>query len=389
MDTLSSRGCEVFFVLVKFEGLCYLFADNMNKLANTWLPLLLTFWLLLVACPKSPSSSLNHVPTVTVSTFVDSYDDSKGNTVQFKQPRGMTIDKAGNLYVADTDNNRICKVTPEGKISILAGSTYKKNNESFADGPGSDALFAGPSDIAIDAKGNLYVADYFNNRIRKVTPKGEVSTFAGNGEHGMADGQGSTAEIPWPSGVALDAKGNLYVADGYNRIRKVTPKGEVSTLAGSNEENNEGFADGKGSAALFHMPTNMVLDTAGNLYVVDSYNHRIRKVTPEGEVSTFAGSGEQGIADGKGIAAQFRVARGITMDVAGNLYVIDNHHIRKVTPEGEVSLFAGGAAWNSWGYADGPGSAALFYGPSDITIDAKGNLYVLETKGRIRKITLE
>ena len=331
------------------------------------------------------AAPFGYVPTVTVSTFVDVA--GPGSEAGFSQPQGIAVDKAGNLYVADTRNNRICKRTPEGKISTFAGST-----QGFADGPGNRAKFDWPEGITLDAAGNLYVADRFNNRIRKVTPEGEVSTLAGfDGHLGYADGPGSTAEFQWPSGIAMDKAGNLYVADeGNERIRKITPEGEVSTLAGSTDEHgNGGFADGPGSAAKFNLPSDIAVDTAGNLYVVDQWNHRIRKVTPEGEVSTLAGSGEQGTADGKGSAAQFRVPRGITLDAEGNLYVIDNHHIRKVTLEGEVSLLAGGAAWNDWGLVDGPGSVARFDSPSNLTLDAEGNLYVLERSGRIRKLTLE
>jgi len=182
-----------------------------------------------------------------------------------------------------------------------------------------------------------------NDRIRKVTQKGEVSTLAG-GEHGFADGQGSTAQFRLPHGIAIDAVGNLYVTDTWNhRIRKVTPKGEVSTLAGSIagatedyfvEEN--GFADGQGSTAQFNNPTGITIDAAGNLYVTDSYNNSIRKITSRGEVSTLAGSVDEkglgGFADGEGNVARFNEPSGITIDAVGNLYVTDywNQCIRKI-----------------------------------------------------------
>jgi sugar lactone lactonase YvrE len=251
----------------------------------------------------------------------------------FWRPHGITIDAAGNLYVAETNNSRIRKVTPKGEVSTLAGSEM-----GFADGSGSDARFYIPEGIAIDATGNLYVADTYNNRIRKVTPKGKVSTLAGSGEEGFADGQGNTAQFNRPSGIAIDAAGNLYVADFWNsRIRKITVKGEVSTLAGSDEE---GLADGQGSSARFDGPSGITIDAAGNLYVTDVRNNRIRMVTSEGEVSTLAGSDSidpdedevGGFADGEGSVAKFDGPSGIAIDAAGNLYVSDsnNYRIRKI-----------------------------------------------------------
>jgi len=215
--------------------------------------------------------------------------------------------------------------------TFAGGGPLGSDGGGLADGQGSAARFKFPAGIAIDATGNLYVAEENNHRIRKITPKGEVSTFAGSGPTGLgnggfADGQGSSSQFRLPSGIAIDAAGNLYVAD-YNRIRKVTPKGEVSTLAGG----KQGFADGQGSAAQFNSPFGIAIDKAHNLYVADTFNHSIRKVTTEGEVSTLAG-GEEGFADGQGSASKFRLPSGIAIDAAGNLYVADtkNHRIRKI-----------------------------------------------------------
>jgi DNA-binding beta-propeller fold protein YncE len=270
--------------------------------------------------------------TVLVSTLAGGeggFADGIGSDARFLGPSGIAIDAAGNLYVADMGNNRIRKITPAGEVSTLAGG-----EEGFAGGIGGDAkfdwpfgIFDWPFGIASDAAGNLYVADTENHRIRKITPAGEVSTFAG-GEYGLADGVGGAAMFKRPFGIASDAAGNLYVADTENhRIRKITPAGEVSTLAGS----EEGFADGFGSDAKFDWPSGIASDAAGNLYVADTENHRIRKITPAGEVSTLAGS-EEGFADGVGSDARFYHPSGIAIDAAGNLYVADpwNHRIRKI-----------------------------------------------------------
>jgi len=302
------------------------------------------------------------------------FADGRGSAARFNSPSGITIDAVGNLYVADSDNYRIRKVTPEGEVSTLAGG-----ERGLTDGRGCNAQFFYPSSIAIDAAGNLYVTD--RHCIRKVTPEGEVSTFVGDNDRGFADGQGQNARFNYPSGITIAATGNFYVADAWNnRIRKVTPDGEVSTLAGSRVL---GFTDGQGSAVRFYEPHGIAIDAVDNLYVADRWNHCIRKVTPEGKVSTLAG-GEWGFADGKGRNARFLHPYNITADATGNLYVADteNYRIRKITPKGKVSTLAGSKA----GFVDGKGSNARFKRPHGIAIDAMGNLYVTD-KHRIRKVS--
>jgi sugar lactone lactonase YvrE len=314
---------------------------------------------------QGSGESAKAIKTSTITGGEEGFADGIGGDAKFDEPAGIAIDAAGYLYVADSKNNRIRKITPAGEVNTLAGG-----EEGFADGIGSDAKFHHPTGIAIDAAGNLYVADTLNHRIRKITPAGEVNTLAG-GEEGFADGVGSDAEFDRPADIAIDAAGNLYVADdGNNRIRKITPAGEVSTLAGG----EEGFADGIGSGAKFHNPSGIAIDAAGYLYVADSFNHSIRKVTPVGEVSTLVG--------GK---TMFFFPEGIAIDAAGNLYVADSwkHRIRKVTPAGEVSTLTGSRR----GFADGIGGGARFFFPSGITIDTEGNLYVSDSgNSRIRKL---
>ena len=320
---------------------------------------------------------------VFVSTLMSGEEEffyERGRGLGLAYSPYIATDAAGNLYVAEcvaaeSSHYRLHKITPNGNTTILAES-----RQGFANC--EESAFS--SGFAIDTAGNFYVADMHNHRIRKIRPNGEISTLAGSGKEGFADGKGNAAQFNDPYSIAIDAAGNLYTGDTGNYcIRKITPKGDVSTLAGG----KEGSADGKGSAAQFARPLDIAIDAGGNLYVVDPWSNRIRKVTPEGEVNTLAGS-EYGFADGQGSAAQFRNPCGITIDVAGNLYVADtnNHRIRMVTPKGEVSTLAGG---DESGFADGQGSAARFCCPSDIAIDVAGNLYVVDDGNhRIRKIVI-
>ena len=311
--------------------------------------------------------------------------DGTGSAARFSLPQGVAVDSAGNVYVADTDNSTIRKATPTGVVTTLAGQAATLGS---ADGTRSAAQFNAPSGVAVDSAGNVYVADSVNATIRKVTAAGVVTTLAGlAGTVGSADGTGSVARFYYPGGVALDTAGNVYVADTDNStIRQVTPAGVVTTLAGL--AGNSGSADGIGSAARFGYPFGVAVDSAGNVYVADTSNHTIRKVMPGGVVTTLAGGGGPGSADGTGSAAQFDGPIGVAVDSAGNVYVGDsgNDTIRKVTPAGAVTTLAGLAGIG--GSADGTGSAARFHQPSVVAVDSAGNVYVGDSgNDTIRKVT--
>jgi len=218
-------------------------------------------------------------------------------------------------------------------VSTLAGSPGSSGNTN---GTGAAARFNLPSDLITDATGNIYVADRVNHLIRKITPTGDVTTFAGSGVAGNTDGTGTAASFNNPNGIAIDATGNLYIADLSNhRIRKINSVGEVTTLAGS----TSGYLDGTGTAARFSFPQSLVVDNLGNIYVADRDNLRIRKVTSSGVVTTFAGNSSYANVDGTGTGASFNIIYDITIDSNGNLYVTqDTHKIRKITPSAVCQL---------------------------------------------------
>jgi len=267
--------------------------------------------------------------------------DGMGSAARFNRPFGVAVDAAGTLYVGDRTNNTIRKITSAGVVSTLAGSAV--GSAGSADGTGSAALFASPTGVAVDTAGNVYVADLQNNTIRAITPAGVVSTLAGLAAiFGSADGTGSAARFSFPSGVAVDTAGNVYVGDqGNHAIRKITPAGVVSTLAGL--AGSPGNVDGTGSLARFNAPFGVAVDAAGNVYNADLDNSTIRKTTPAGVVTTLAGlAGSLGSTNGTGSAARFNLPRGIAVDAAGNVYVADtdNNAIRKISPAGVVTSFA-------------------------------------------------
>jgi hypothetical protein len=327
-------------------------------------------------------------PAGDVSTwagFFQGSSDGTGTAAQFNQPHGVTVDSAGNVYVSDTYNSTLRKITPSAVVTTLAGLA----SPGSTDGTGSAARFWSPRGVAMDSMGNIYVADTFNDIIRKITPAGVVSTVAGLARFsGSADGTGSGARFFFPWSVTVDTTGNVYVADTLNHtIRKITPAGVVTTLAGS--AGSSGSADGTGAAARFNNPEGVAVDGAGNVYVADDLNHTIRKITSAGVVTTLAGlAGSSGSADGAGNAARFFFPTSVTVDNAGNIYVADsfNATIRKVTAAGAVTTLAGLAG--DVGSADGTGSAARFFFPTSVAVDSAGNVYVTDTANdTIRKIT--
>jgi serine/threonine protein kinase/sugar lactone lactonase YvrE len=311
---------------------------------------------------------------------VGGYADGTGAQAQFRLPNNVAADRAGNVYVADTANNVIRKITAGGVVTTLAGLA---GSHGSADGIGAGARFWAPFGVAVDTAGNVYVADTANNAIRKISPDGNVTTLAGSPGHpGSIDGTGRSAEFRNPWDVAVDASGNILVADMSNdTIRKITPGGVVTTLAGHAGET--GTADGFATNARFNDPFAVTVDSAGNAYVSDSANQTIRKITPGGTVVTLAGlAGYAGNNDGNASTARFWNPQGIAVDASGNVYVADtgNNTVRKISPTGVVSTLPELAA--------AAGNAPL-NNPGGLAVDNAGNLYVADTNDHcIRKIRI-
>lgn len=304
---------------------------------------------------------------------------------QFNRPHGLAIDAKGSIYVSDRGNHAVRAVAPNGGIRTLAGN----GKEGNVDGVGASASFRQPIAVAVDGSRNVYVADRDNHTVRLIDTSGKVSVVAGTGTAGFSNGPASSAQFNQPYGVALslDHK-TLYVADYLNhaiRAIDLTAR-QVTTLAGNG---TAGFADGKGGQAQFNQPYNVKSDARGRLYVPDQNNHAIRRIEPDGTVSTIAGNGQSGFGDGSRAEARFNNPTGLAWAMDGTLYVSDrnNHRIRAISPTGTVTTIAGDS---SAGYEDGPGQAARFNRPIDVVLTADGSLVVSEEGNhRLRKVVLK
>ena len=308
--------------------------------------------------------------------------DAQGSAARFAYPRGLEVGTDGALYVADTGNQVIRRVTLDGTATTFAG---RMRVAGSLDGALDAARFNGPSDVAVDrSTGAIYVADTLSNRIRRIA-NGTVSTVAGSAE-GLQDGSGASARFSQPWSVDVDSSGNVYVADYNNAvIRRVTAGGSVSTLAGANAI---GSRDGIGTAAQFNGPAGLAVGANDTLYVADAFSHAIRRIAVgTGEVSTLAGSKPQrGYLEGRGTEALFRFPYGVAADAAGNVYVAEDTHIRKIAPDGMTSVFAGMPSQT--GFVNGAGTSARFGAPTGLAFGPGGILYVADNANHaIRAVT--
>lgn len=268
----------------------------------------------------------------------------ENDTTLFREPFGMCADAAGNLYVADAGHNCIKKVTPEGVVTVYAGSGEKGN----ADGLAKQARFDSPSGLCFDKGGNLFVAGFGGQNIRKITPDGRVTTVAGTGEEGYRDGEASQAMFSSPRGICIDSKGNLFVGDCWNhRIRKITPNGMVSTFAGGGlrgELVKNAWKDGQDTAARFDAPCGLSIDKDDNIYVADANNNCIRKITPDGLVTTLAGiSDKRENKEGGYGTSTLSCPTELFVADDGNLYVSATYgdQICRIDQSGMMTFIAG------------------------------------------------
>ena len=324
--------------------------------------------------------TVDSIGVTTLAGWPDAYGsaDGTGWSARFNTPGSVRTDSAGNIYTADSGNNTIRKITPQGVVTTVAGTA---GTAGSTNGPASIALFNGPGGVAVDSSGNIYVADNGNYEIREISASGTVSTLAGlAGIPGTTDGTGTGARFYDPQNLAVDGLGNLYVVDGAaSTLRKIVlATGAVTTLAGS--PGRSGSTDGTGSGARFYDPLGIGTDSSGNIYVADTGNDTIRKVTPTGVVTTLAGAARTtGSSDGPGTGALFYLPSGIAVDPAGDLFVADsgNDTIREISPSLVVTTVAGSAGQAE--NIDGLAANARFDTPGDVAIDRSGILYIADT----------
>jgi sugar lactone lactonase YvrE len=346
-------------------------------------------WLLLSASPVQAQGVIATIAGNGSPAFAG--DGGPATAAALNHPFGLAIDSTGGIYIADTDNARIRRVSPDGMISTVAG-----NGVPGASGDGGSALEASLSDVAgvaLDAAGNFYFGDPSNRRVRKVTPAGIISTVVGTGVQGSSGdgGPATNATLNRPTFVVLDPAGNLYIADTSNqRIRRVDVHGTITTIAGNGLA---GFSGDGGPAtdASLMFPLGMAMDSIGNLYVADANNHRIRRINLSGVITTVAGNGVEGYSGdlGPATSASLNYPEDVAFDRAGNLFIADsgNNRIRKVDPSGVISTVAG-TVLNGFSGDGGPSVEAVLNFPWGLATDAAGDVYIADrANSRIRKIS--
>jgi sugar lactone lactonase YvrE len=322
------------------------------------------------------SNTIAGAVTTFAGNATGGYADGLGAAAQFSYPIGIASDARGNIYVSDSFNNRIRKIASDGTVTTVAGN-------GTAEGPAANAEFYGPQGLAVDGQGNIFVADFGNNVIREISTTGTVTVFAGNGIAGYVDGAATVAEFNGPAGLAFDKQGNLYVADNNNNmIRKITTTGAVSRVAGTK---TPGYVNGTvntttGVYTSFRSPNGLVVDASGNIFVADLGNSAIRQITSAGVVTTIAG--------GPGQTSLLGSPGALAMDASGNLFITDESG-RVVELNSAKVLYPLAGTTNVAGFADGTGTAAQFNTPQGICVDASGNIFVADfNNNRIRKVVV-
>jgi sugar lactone lactonase YvrE len=326
------------------------------------------------------SGALTRVAGAAESTGV-SRDVAAATAVELDSPQGLAADAAGNLYIAETGGNRVRKVSTNGTVSTVAGGMGA--GYSGDGGPAPAAQLNGPTGLALDATGRLYIADSGNYRIRVVSPAGTITTVAGTGKAGQSsNGAATSSNFGFVDSIATDSQGNLYIADRMNGVvRRVSTGGALAVVAGSGYSFGYSGDGGPATAALLNSPSGVAVDSAGNLYIADSGNNVIRKVTPSGTITTVAGNGKPGYSGDNGPATAAALAVwGISVDSAGNLYLYGgDNHIRRIAAGGTIATIAGG------GLAAGSGLATktTLQFPQGVAVDSAGSLYLADAGNNV------
>jgi sugar lactone lactonase YvrE len=344
---------------------------------------------LFLAAAVSPVAIIDTVAGNGTSALSGEHGTAAGASLF--EPFGVAVDRAGNLYIADTSNHRIRKLSTTGVVTTVVGNGI--GGFSGDGGAATIATLNTPIGLAVDNAGDLYIADAFNNRVRKVNSARVITTVAGDGDARFSGDHAAatSASLSAPFGVAVDKAGNLYIADTSNhRIRRVDTSGMIATVAGNGREGF--FGDGgEATQASLNFPTGVAVDRAGNLFITDQSNHRIRKVNTVGVITTVAGNGRESFSgDGGGATqASLNLPTGMAVDAAGNLFIADtsNHRIRKVSTAGVITTVVGNGIGGFSGDGGAPTKASLYL-PGGVAVDLTGNLYVADSfNNRIRKVS--
>ena len=353
----------------------------------------LLLWAVLLMCGVSWAAPGDISTFAGTGTSGFSGDGGAATAAQFDEPRGIAMDSAGNLFIADRFNNRIRKVTPSGLVTTVAGGG---TGSVWGDGGAATAaLLYDPYSVAVDSAGNLFIVERTINRIRKVNTSGIITTIAGTGTGaGGFSGDGgpaTAAQFYHPSGIAVDSAGNVFIADSNNlRIRKINTSGIITTVAGNGAAQGNFGDGGAATAANLSYPLGVAVDSAGNLFIADTDHNRIRKVDTSGIITTVAATGASGFLGDGGAATAARLdsPKGVTLDSAGNLFIADydNYRIRKVNTSGIITTVAGNGTFGFSGDG-GAATAASLHAPSGVAVDSAGNLFIADTYNhRIRKV---
>ncbi|MFL5955383.1 MAG: hypothetical protein ACJ76I_14870 [Gaiellaceae bacterium] len=328
-------------------------------------------------------------PITTIAGTVNT--GAAGISIQDTYPPGIAIDRHRNVFLAEPRQHRVQRISAAGRVIRFAGTG--RSGCSGDGGPASSARLSGPKAIAADNLGNIYIGDYC--RVRKVDARGLITTFAGGASTCcIREGVPATSQALAPHGLAVDQRGNLYISDfGSDRVRRVAVGGTITTVAGSGGSGVPGGFSGDGgpaTSAKLLLPTGLAVDKAGNLYIADKGNDRVRKVNTAGTITTIAGNGGAGFSGdgGPATAAKLNHPEGVAVDQHGNVFIADtfNARIRMVTAKGVITTIAGTGVPGFSG-DKGPASSAQVWYPKGIAVDAQGNLYIAEAY-HVRKISL-